>query len=665
MAAKAAEPIMVGSEPAHLTGHLEVLRDPSDRLTFADVAFGEQARDFSPVEGDYTSGFAGRGGAWLRFSIMARPELSSDEAERFLALNPPNLSKVRIYVATTAHPLSLADFDVFSTGASLPYGQRPVAHPGFLVPITLPAEPRLVLMYIDGQALLAVRGSIETAQSLFWSDTVDWLFAGGYLSACIFVAGINLAFWFWLRERYYLLYAAYALSLAGIAVWRSGLLFAILPQHAHQIYFPFQGLVFGLAMATGFTFLASFLQLRIRAPLAYRVAMLLAASGIVLAATIFVDQWRWLFAPLALLFAVLALVPIYEVVRLALKGMGRAQIYLFSFAPVNVALLALIARNMGWLPTSALLENGFQIGGVLHLVIMTIGLGGRIRQAENRRRAAEHEALAVAQSAERRAAQVADMRTRDLRLAKTELEEALAAERRLSREQLQFIDTVSHEYRTPVAVLRTNLDLLRMAQAKGAPPPVPVLKRIGGAISRLTEIIEISLKSDRIAGDPVTATTIAVDPRLLIEDAIQIARNVHPGRRVDFAQTGIAGDPVISADVALLKTALVNVLDNALKYSPGDTGVRVELESAGDEALTIAVSDDGMGINDKDLPYVFDKYYRAGNTAGRAGAGIGLHLVKSIVDAHGGKISLASSAAGTTCEIILPLFRKEHEATDT
>ncbi|MBB6428167.1 sensor histidine kinase [Sphingopyxis sp. JAI128] len=651
--ALAAEPLVVGNAPVDLAGHLDVLEDETGKLTLGDVALGAERHKFRTVRGSYNGGFAKRGSVWIRFRLVSAGPIAGRDTERFLVLNPSNLDKVRVYVAKVAHPRSPLDFESFLTGAGQPYELRPIPNPGFVVPVELRGEPQLVLVKIEGRALQTLRASIETRQSLTGIDMALWLFAGAYLCACIIVAGINSAFWFWLRERYYLLYAAYALSLALIGFWRAGLLVMLLPRSAHDLYFPFQGAASGLSAAIGMLFLASYLQLRTIAPHTFRLIGMIIAVSLAFAVAIFVDQGHRLLMPLALVGVALVTIVMLQVVRLAVQGSRRARIYLLSFTPVNVAVIALIARNLGWIPTSALIEYGFQIGGLLHLVTMTIGLGSRIDRAERERRDAEQRALFTAQAAERHAQRIADLRTRELQVAKSDLETALAAEQRVSREQLQFIDTVSHEYRTPVAVLRTNLDLLRMAKGKGASPSERSLKRMGDAISRLTEIIEISLRSDRISSESVTSTKIAVEPGSLVEDAIHIARNVHAGRSVVYRADEGCGR--IAADVPMLKTALANVIDNALKYSPDDSEVHVRLHPAGDRHLSISVADEGIGISEKDRPFIFDKYYRAAGAAKRAGAGIGLHLVQTIVKAHGGEIELASSGAGTEFRIILPV----------
>lgn len=642
-----------------LSGHMEAIYDPTGALSLEDVAFGQAAQSFAPVAGNYNKGFGMPGAAWIRFVLAGQPDGATATQEHFLVLDPPFLDRLDVHLARTARPAGPADFETFSMGASLPDAERDFALPGFVVPLEPSDQSRLVLIRIQNRTTLSLRGSVETTQSLLWLSLSNWLYLGGYFSACIIAAGINFAFWYWLRERYYFLYAGFSLSLCAMAFWRAGLMPLLLPGLAHQIHIPFLGLATGLATIFAYGFAAAFVPFRKLAPFSWRLTLGIAATGPVLVAIAFLDLWDEFSSSIIIVDLLLAIVPLIAVIRLAWQGNKPARIYLLSFTPMNIGLAVVIARNLGWVPSNVLVDHAFQIGAALHLLVMTVSLGSRINRSERQRRRAERDALVAARSAERRATEIAAERTRDLEQAKAELEDSLESERRVSREQMQFIDTVSHEYRTPVAILRANLDVLKFARARNAEIPANPLERINDAILRLVEIVDISFHRDRVAGKNVDLALAVLDPRPLIDDAIQIACSAHPGRTVAVNRHSEPASFAISADAPLMKTAFINVIENALKYSPADSAVEIDLSSHKGDTLSVRVIDEGIGIPDRDLPFVFDKYYRAANTMARAGAGIGLHLVRTIVTAHGGDVSLASSRRGTTATISLPLVLRE------
>ncbi len=653
---------MAASQPVlrDLSGHLEALYDATGMLSLEDVAFGKAAHAFKPVGSRYNNGFGLPGAAWIRFVLAGQPAGASQGQERFLVLDPPFLDRVDVHVARTSKPAGPGDFENFLKGASVPNATRDFALPGFVVPLKPDDQPRLVLIRIQNRTTLSLRGSIETTQSLLWLSLSNWLYLGGYFCACIIAAGSNFAFWYWLRERYYLLYAGFSLSLGAMAFWRAGLLPLLLPGLAHHIHIPFLGVATGMATVFAYSFAATFVPFRNIAPFAWRLTLGIAATGFLLVAISLLDLWG-AFSPY-IIFSdmLLGFIPLVAVIRLAWRGNIPARLYLLSFTPMNLGLVVVLARNFGWISSSVLVDHAFQIGAVLHLMTMTVSLGSRINTSERQRRRAEQDALVAARSSERRATEIAAERTRDLEQAKSELEHALENERRLSREQMQFIDTVSHEYRTPVAILRANLDVLKFARERNADVPATPLERMDDAILRLVEIVDVSFHRDRVAGSKVNPDLAVLDPRQLIDDAIQIACGAHPGRTVVVRQDSERAALAILADAPLMKTALINVIENALKYSPAESIVEIALGSGDGETLSIRIADRGIGIPNRDLPFVFEKYYRAANTMARAGAGIGLHLVRTILTAHGGEISLASSMHGTTATISMPLVRREN-----
>jgi signal transduction histidine kinase len=122
----------------------------------------------------------------------------------------------------------------------------------------------------------------------------------------------------------------------------------------------------------------------------------------------------------------------------------------------------------------------------------------------------------------------------------------------------------------------------------------------------------------------------------------------------------LSGEPTILAVGSRVRQALINLVDNGVKYTPAGGRVTISFEGPGDgaEFVTIRVSDTGLGIPARDLPHIFDKFYRVKSKATReiAGTGLGLAITKTIVEACGGRIRVESvEGAGTTFTLELPL----------
>ena len=230
------------------------------------------------------------------------------------------------------------------------------------------------------------------------------------------------------------------------------------------------------------------------------------------------------------------------------------------------------------------------------------------------------------------------------------LEDALAHNRRFSAD-------VSHELRTPLTILRGELEQMLHTSS------IPLTQRdaLGSAleeIDRMAKIVESLLTISRLYSGtdamdlkPVNLSRLArwtVDQMHLLAEEKSIA--------LRSSQT----EPItILADPGRMKQVLVNLLDNAIKYTPngGEIAIRVSTESAARLAI-LEVSDTGIGIPADSLPYVFDRFYRSdkARTRGSGGAGLGLSIVKAISKAHGGIVTIESlEGTGTKVRLELPL----------
>ncbi len=640
--------------PADLELALRIFEDPSRRLSLADIAFGDAAPDFRPVGPHYNGAYDYTGHVWARFELPAIG--AGEEAARYLALSSSHLDDVLIYLALVPDPESAADFSSATLGTRYPYLDRPVPDPRLFLPVELKPWPQQVILRYLTHTTNALSVSLIDQNSFLASSHQFWLLNGGFLSVCLLIAVINFAFWYWLREGYYLSYAAFSLSQIPYSLWQTSMIFSLAPRSAHLIDQPLLGASAFLISASGFLFAIQFLNLRQSSRLAYWLVM-----GVILGVApldfviALLGVWNIYYTPLALIGLLLSLYPLVHVIGRAFAGDLRAQLYLLSFTPINLALLLTIARNLNLIPAFPWISGSMETGGVMHLLLMTLALGYRIRRAESERRRAEQHALDLALSSNQRAQELVEQRTGELVAAKRATEEALEAERLSSRQQLQFIDMVSHEYRTPVAVLRTNLDLLNIAARKGKDTPKIAMTRMAGAIDRLTEIIEVGLRRDRVATNRFSPVRVPVRLDQLLGDAIDAVTHMHPERRIVVEMPEDTSGFEMTGDMAMLKTCVVNILDNALKYSSPETQVRAVLSDPGDGGAQIEIIDQGGGIAEKDRQHVFDKYYRSSDISAQPGAGIGLYLVETIVKAHQGTISLDSVGAGTVARLWLPL----------
>jgi signal transduction histidine kinase len=231
---------------------------------------------------------------------------------------------------------------------------------------------------------------------------------------------------------------------------------------------------------------------------------------------------------------------------------------------------------------------------------------------------------------------------------------------RAAQAKADFLADVAHELRTPLTVLRTNADVGLSLDRDG--PQAPLLREIVGESERMTRMLQdlLLLACSDSTALPLDRESVEMAPFLTdVAVRAQTLAQEH-GATLDVR---LAGDGLLWIDRARLEQVVLILVDNAVKYSPAGSCVMLST-TARSEAAWIEVADRGFGIPDDELPYVFDRFYRADRLKPRVrkvdGAGLGLSIARTIVEAHGGRISAAARPGGGTCvALCLPLSREE------
>jgi two-component system OmpR family sensor kinase len=238
------------------------------------------------------------------------------------------------------------------------------------------------------------------------------------------------------------------------------------------------------------------------------------------------------------------------------------------------------------------------------------------------------------------------------RLAST-FNEMLARIEELFRVQQRIVADVSHELRSPLTAMRGNLDLLRRGAAGDPAAREQALTAIDSEVARMSRMVsDLLFLAQADAGVPIARQNVELDTLLL--DVYRQSRVLADGVKVSL---GAEDQAIILGDPDRLKQALLNLVGNAIKYTPSGGEVRLSLEKD-QEWVRIAVRDSGIGIAPEHISHLFDRFYRVDKARARdaGGAGLGLAIAKSVVDAHRGKITVESQPGkGSIFTIWLPL----------
>jgi len=221
------------------------------------------------------------------------------------------------------------------------------------------------------------------------------------------------------------------------------------------------------------------------------------------------------------------------------------------------------------------------------------------------------------------------------------------------KSQKQFIADASHEIRTPLTVIQTELELslkkiTDVQTAEGIKTSLNEIEKL----NRLTNSLLTLAKID------ASKSALEISNVRLDELIMECAQKLKWLTEQNKSRINILIDEVveIKGDSNKIKSIILNLLENALKYSGGSREVKIELKQSGQDFVNIIVRDNGEGISEKDMTHLFERFYRSNETRSAVdGSGLGLAIVKEFVEMHSGKIIVSSKPGDTSFIVTLPL----------
>jgi two-component system phosphate regulon sensor histidine kinase PhoR len=228
--------------------------------------------------------------------------------------------------------------------------------------------------------------------------------------------------------------------------------------------------------------------------------------------------------------------------------------------------------------------------------------------------------------------------------------------RKLERMRRDFVANVSHEFKTPLTAIQGFAETLLGGALEDAKNSHRFLEIIRDHAVRLSRVTDDLLKLSSIEAGKLELQMRPVAVAELVQACLETERIKAEQRQLGLAAECPKGLPLLQGDPARLREALLNLLDNAIQYTPRGGKVMVRA-SASNGQVTIAVSDTGIGIPKKEQQRIFERFYRVDDARSRevGGTGLGLSITRHLVEAHGGRIEVASEIGrGSTFSLIFP-----------
>jgi signal transduction histidine kinase len=302
-------------------------------------------------------------------------------------------------------------------------------------------------------------------------------------------------------------------------------------------------------------------------------------------------------------------------------------------------------------------QRFYRATGAKSLLMVPVGIGEQglgvlsLMTVDSPRRWRRYEIQAVQQCAGYVAQSIVDLRLREMREAQVEQLTAL------DRQKTDFMATVSHELRTPLTSINGYLELLQDGDyGELTDGQHAALDIVGRNAHRLRGLIEDLLVLNKIEVTGLQSSTEDVPVDALVAGVADLLRPVADAAGVALVVDAVDPALTIRVDRGQLERSLINLGSNAVKFTPSGGRATIAANRV-DDQVVITVTDTGIGIPERDLPELFDRFFRASNATAAAipGTGLGLAIVRAIVEGHGGELQVDSvEDRGTVMTVVLP-----------
>lgn len=621
-------PLRVGEEHRALDDQIALLRDPGGQLTVAEVAAPDMRRRFVALRRGVSQGFT-RGAVWLR--IPLRRDADAPAQWRLEAGNAV-IDDYRFYGPDGNGGYAL----ILHAGDRQPFSARPCRYRHPLFPVVLP-DDQLRVFYLRVESATGIMFALTLWQpdAFRLAAQSELIVIGVAFGAIVTTLLMSFFTGVMIRDRRYLVYIGSCLFfgqfLATAAGFTSQFVFPDSPAIADAIH----NINICLLPTAVLLFMQQALRTQVFWPRLNVWIKWSVLACIVSTLAVPLDQFR-VVGPLMQLAMLLSIALFAWLSWRAYRAGRRAAICFFAgLLSFLLPTLWSVLTALGVVDGAAQIEAGVIIAVLACCLLVNMGLLIDFKSIYDGR------LCAVA----------------DSRLAQTLAEQ----EKKLRDEQTRLFAFVAHELRNPLGFIVYGLGNLRVGLADAGDAVQQRIARLAKAARRMSDLIDRSLRLQRLAGADFAPDFDDVSPGFPALEACAAIDESHPGRAIEYVEGEDLPDE-INIDAELVTLALVNLLDNAIKYSPPNLpdapiALAVERAAAHPDRVVYRVSDCGPGIGEADRQRLFGVSPRAPGK-GSAGFGIGLSLVANVARHHGGSVDYrARATGGAIFELSLPIAR--------
>lgn len=605
-----------------LDGQWSFMDDPDHSLTLTEVIEARARGRFMGMASGLSRGYTASA-SWLTLDLK---NSSASDVSIFLRFGPQFLDHVDVYWQVGKDASSPADYRLIRLGDHMAEPFLPAAaFPFMALPVDLThGSVRRVYVRLETTSSHFMYASVASRWRFTRDGVVKIAWQCAYQSLALWVAMLTFLQGFRLRDLTHGLYGCLPLGLCLNSVGTEGTLFLVAPFWVDPLN---DWLVGGsiLLMFGGLSlFGARFFDARSRHPFWYRYLVsltLLSVWAFMASGTVWYGRITTIVMGAGLLLWIFMVWASAHMIRNGERQIGQMMLMAFLL-PLFVAATSML-RYLGLVPQSTQTLALVPVTSLIHMVFMSLALSERLSLIESKLRSAVHQI-------------------------------SLETEHRGEKEKL--IAMMTHEIRSPISVIQAAVQSLQIIE--GAPSQEREIRyeRISSSIRRLSLMMTIAENHTGRKNELIEKQACAFDLLLATKSVIELFDESDRSR---IHLEALSGIPRIFGVEMLLCFCWMNLIDNACKYSPAGSDIKISLLNSrwqGVDGVIWQIEDQGPGIPKGREETIFEQYWRSGECMNIPGMGLGLHLARNVVKEHGGRLYAEAARPAGACFVCwLPL----------
>ena len=594
---------------------LAVLVDADATETIATASAPAARERYTPLTGSWSGGYT-RAAVWLRFTVAVPAA-----GEWWLEVQPPFVRDLRLFEPTAA------GFAERQSGMRLPFRTRELDYRGFVFKLALPdTAPRTFYLRVQTNGASLAPLQLWHPDRFRAAEIVEYASLGFWYGVMLLMLLFDLILWAWVRDALYGWCSLYIVANIQLYLVGNGLASQYLLRDLPAVADLWAGVAVVFLIVASPPFYRRMLRVERDQRVFFGMFRVQALLPCMLLPALFTGYQTEAVRIVLIYTMPMIVLLLYLAARLWRQGRHEAPYLMLAISLPLLGSVVTVLALLGIAPGDAFSINLRQYAVSGSLIAMQIALA--VRLTESRR-----ERLEMA------------TRTRNAEL-------DAANEREAHADQGRFVAMLSHELKTPLAVIDGAAQVLERVDRSNDPDVARRHQRIRRAVGRIDRVVEQFLSKDRLEAGGMRLRRSPIDVATMLHRVV--------GGSADGAGRLMLTVPAqlpLAADGALLAVAVGNLVENALKYTPPESTVDVSAgphDENGQAGVEIIVADQGPGIPPGFRDRMFSRYTRGDNAGAVSGAGLGLYLVWRIAELHGGRVELLPRSGGATFRLWLP-----------